>query len=216
MTRVYIASIETLCNGDIFRQKYNTLPVHRKNRVDRLKKGEDKRRSVGAWLLLEYALCANGISKADVALNRFGKPYLKNRNDVFFNLSHSGDFVMCAVSDGEVGCDVQVMKDIDFKMAERFFHPREVGMLASLHEDEKRNFFYRVWTLKESVIKALGMGMSMPMREFYFDFSQGVKAVGESLADKEFYFKEYEVADNYKCAVCCYSDGFSEIEYVSI
>ena len=216
MTKVYIANTDTLCDRDVFLQKYNTLPSHRKNKTDRFKKDEDKRRSVGAWLLLEYALAENGVSEADIVYNDHGKPYLKNRNDVFFNLSHSGVFVMCAVSDGEVGCDVQEMKDIDLRVAERFFHPEEVQMLGALYDNEKRDFFYRIWTLKECVIKAVGKGMSMPMRELYFDFSKGVNVICERFADKLFYFREYTLADNYKCAVCGSSDGFSEIEYVRI
>ena len=88
-----------------------------------------------------------------------------------FNLSHARGLVACIVTlDREVGADVERTKRAGnlLEIADRFFAPAEAEALRRLPEVEQRLRFFEYWTLKESYIKARGMGLSLPLRDFAF------------------------------------------------
>ena len=96
---------------------------------------------------------------------------VENLPPVRFNLTHTEGLIACAVVlEHDVGVDVEDMerKAITPGLAERFFSGREVEDLCNLPEPEKRDRFYDYWTLKESYIKARGMGLSIPLEQFSF------------------------------------------------
>lgn len=98
--------------------------------------------------------------------NEFGKPRLADHPGVHFSLSHSQDRALLAVSDGpEVGADLEMIRPVDhLDLARRYFHPEEVAAIER-HDDPQRAFF-RIWTLKEAVVKAIGLGLSLPLDGF--------------------------------------------------
>ena len=81
-------------------------------------------------------------------------------------ISHSGNMALCAVSDEEVGCDIELPRGFDPNLARRFFHPTEQEWLFSQPEAEQSTAFFRLWTCKESFLKALGLGLSLPLDSF--------------------------------------------------
>ncbi|WP_180287182.1 4'-phosphopantetheinyl transferase superfamily protein [Paenibacillus sp. LK1] len=101
--------------------------------------------------------------------NKYGKPSLSLSNDadVQFNVSHSGNWIaLISGGDADLGVDVEKISPIDMKIAERFFSITESGFLAAEPAEMQLETFYRLWTLKESYIKAVGMGLSMPLDSF--------------------------------------------------
>lgn len=97
-----------------------------------------------------------------------GKPFLPEAEGVFdFNLSHSGGFALLAVSPGfPVGADIEEMRPIEEKVAERFFSADEVRALLALPLAEREAAFFRCWTRKEAYLKALGSGLAKPLDGF--------------------------------------------------
>ena len=94
-----------------------------------------------------------------------GKPALA-RGGPHFNMSHSADLVAIAVSRAtEVGIDVESIRPMDDRadVARRFFHSDEVRQLAALDEPAAETAFFRCWTRKEAVSKAVGLGLSLPL-----------------------------------------------------
>jgi 4'-phosphopantetheinyl transferase len=85
-----------------------------------------------------------------------------------FNLSHSGSYVLVALAWGrDVGVDVETIKpDFPVDVATRFFAPDELTQLNSLPTHERARAFYALWTCKEAVLKAHGMGLSIPLSSF--------------------------------------------------
>lgn len=99
--------------------------------------------------------------------NKYGKPALRNDADVQFNVSHSGNWIALISGGGaDLGVDVEKIAPIDMKIAERFFSLTESRFLAAEPTEMQLETFYRLWTLKESYIKAVGMGLSMPLDSF--------------------------------------------------
>lgn len=98
-----------------------------------------------------------------------GKPELNHETDMRFNLSHSQDWALLAVTEGrEVGVDLEFMRsDLNpLEIAPSVFSPEECAVLENLPESERLAAFYGYWTCKEAFIKALGLGFSRDTREF--------------------------------------------------
>lgn len=103
-----------------------------------------------AWPLLRAAagLCWGWAGLPPVERSPRGKPLFAGRKDRWFSLSHSGGLALCALSDGPVGADIELVR------------PRRAGLPAyALGRSELARFdgsweeFYRLWTLKESWCK---------------------------------------------------------------
>ncbi len=88
--------------------------------------------------------------------NQYGKPYFHGISDQYFNVSHSGKWVVCGWCQYEIGVDVEVVKDIDINIAKRFFDKSEYEVITGKNIDEQKILFYDLWTLKESYIKYIG------------------------------------------------------------
>lgn len=106
-----------------------------------------------------------------------GKPQLKDfGGSLAFNVSHSGDRALIAVSHHrQVGVDVErIREDFDIRaIAQRFFSEREQEELFAMRDEDQFRGFFQCWTLKESFIKALGEGLSHPLRQFDVSFQPG-------------------------------------------
>jgi len=103
------------------------------------------------------------------SLNPYGKPSLVQAPSFHFSLSHSEDEAMLAVSDTlVVGADVERVRAVDhLDLAYRYFHADEAAAIAAhARPEDQRRAFFRIWTLKEAVVKALGLGLSIPLDGF--------------------------------------------------
>ncbi len=114
-----------------------------------------------------------------------GKPFLRGRSIPYFNLSHSGDLALLAVTGhAAVGVDVERLNpraSCDL-LARRFFSEREKEWLRGLEDRERLTGFFRIWVVKEAVLKASGVGLSVPLRsvEVLFESDGRVTVIGES------------------------------------
>ena len=128
----------------------------------------DRRRSVAVWLLLRQLLAERGLD-ADalpVIENEFGKPAFASVPGIWFSLSHAGDRVMAAVSDAEVGCDVERIVPIDDGMLKMSLVDAERTHLAALPGEARDRAFIRLWVRKESYVKAVGRGLDIDFPTF--------------------------------------------------
>ncbi|MBE7169182.1 MAG: 4'-phosphopantetheinyl transferase superfamily protein [Williamsia sp.] len=116
------------------------------------------------WLASKYTGLHNG--QIRFARNQFGKPFVIGQYNFHFNLSHSGCWVACAIDNSEVGIDVEEIRQIDFSVAWSFFSSAEYEDLMHRDESERLSYFYELWTLKESYVKAIGKGLSEPLPSF--------------------------------------------------
>lgn len=159
MIRVICVDISS-AEDELYRRLYENASVPRKCRADRYMRQKDKLRCVTAEALLRSIL---GVTEDQIEKNCFGKPYIKARKDVFYNLSHSGRYVVLAWGDTEVGVDVQQHDPATDRNAieMRFFAPDEQRYVCG---DIGR--FYEIWTKKESYLKYTGRGLRRDLRSF--------------------------------------------------
>lgn len=91
--------------------------------------------------------------------NYLGKPVLAS-GEAYFNISHSFERVVCAVSDKPVGVDIEKIRPFSRGVINRFFNDSESEYVErAKSEDEARKRFYELWTLKESYVKMTGEGL---------------------------------------------------------
>ena len=108
--------------------------------------------------------------------NQYGKPAIseaQNSASLYFNLSHSAERVVLAVSRfPDIGVDIECARKprrIE-AIAQRYFSDKEAAQLLILPEDQRQSRFYDLWTLKEAYIKACGMGLAIPLQHFSYGF----------------------------------------------
>lgn len=131
--------------------------------------------------------------------SELGKPSLAERPDVHFNLSHAKGIAACVVSDRECGIDCEGIRDYRPNVVKRAFSEEEQRLLEAVSGEERDRLFTRLWTLKESYVKALGEGIAYPLNKVSFSFSEG-----EIVTDIEGYrFRQYLIRDgSFVVSVC--------------
>lgn len=217
---VYAADVSALADPGLYAATYAIVSPERRAKADRYLKDEDRRLSLGAELLLRYALKEAGYAKLPrTELSEYGKPYFPEA-ELRFNLSHSGTWALCAVSEYEIGCDVEKTGDIDLKIA-RFFAPGEYeAIMSEPSGTERLALFYRFWTLKESCMKATGLGMKLPLKDFTINIpgpgsAEEISVSG--LPHGEIYsFREYTCVPGCACAVCVNGGKAGELMILTV
>lgn len=102
------------------------------------------------------------------------KPYLKDTANIYFNISHTKGLVICGISDREIGVDVECIKEFHEAVAKKICSSWELSFILSAStEREKEERFFRIWTLKESFIKAIGKGLAFPLSQICFTIRCG-------------------------------------------
>jgi 4'-phosphopantetheinyl transferase len=141
-------------------------------------------KGAASQFLVARALLRTTLSRyADVAyrdwnfeVNSYGKPYIllpQDCIDLHFNISHTEGLVACAVSRKYVvGIDIEnSLRDLDNLISDPgIFAVSEMRAMRQLSEFERKQHFFSLWTLKEAYIKARGIGLSIPLDAFWFDF----------------------------------------------
>lgn len=141
-----------------------SMPLSVKERAGRYKKEDDRKKSFICYNLLKNALENDyGISSFELLFSEKGKPYLKDRNDIFFSISHSKRCCVCVISDREIGVDAEEIKPFSQRLAEKVCSENE--LLKIENSPDKAREFTKIWTMKESFIKMTGEGFSHGLKE---------------------------------------------------
>jgi 4'-phosphopantetheinyl transferase len=142
--------------------------------------------------------------------NAWGRPEIANvdAGDLTFNVSHTHSLIALAVTRGRaVGVDVENWcgRDVSPGIAERFFAPTEAAALRAILKSRQQERFFEYWTLKESYIKARGMGLSIPLDQFSFSFrDDGSVSFAVTLDDdpSRWRFWQFRPRPEYVMALC--------------
>lgn len=207
MVYVYATDVSHLCDPKEFPEIMEHLPEERKEKILRLARKEDRKQSLGAGLLLQTVLFRYGKNMDELRYGANGKPEI---DGIYFNLSHSHDMVVCAVSERLVGCDVEKIREMKMPVAMRFFTQDEIQHIKEAKDQEAE--FFRIWTIKESYMKMTGEGLKLGLENIEVEFDEGVHIFHHGQCDC--YIKEYTL-EGYRLSVCAKEDAFAdEIEFV--
>ncbi len=152
-------------------------------RADRFYRAEDRARFILARAALRRLLAdATGDAPENLAfsLGPFDKPALAGKEAMLFNVSHSGDFALIGVSARRpIGVDIEFIRaNVDeLTLAEAFFCADEHRFLVDLRGAAQLDAFYRIWTCKEAVLKAFGVGITAYLKDFAVELADRKLAV---------------------------------------
>lgn len=207
MIHVYATNIKNLPDPKETPKVLDYLSSQRREKALQYRQPGDRRRCLGAGLLLRKVLPMHGASPENVRINSEGKPVAEN---VYFNLSHSAQWVICAVGEKRVGCDIEIIAEEPKGVAERFFHQNEAEYLNSCREERRRETFFRLWTLKESYIKMTGEGLHLPLDSFEILLDREHLRLRRADRILPCHLMEYQIP-GYKVSVCGEEAHFKEL-----
>ncbi len=213
MIRVYLADITPLYEPARFAALLERLSPERRRKAEACRTEQASLLSAGAGYLLSQALSHLEIDEAsaEYSYNQFGKPRIEGHQHLAFSLSHSGKMAMCALSDsGPVGCDIESPGRHNLTAAQRFFHPNEYHHI--INSADPRREFLRMWTLKESYIKALGTGLATRL----FSFEIVPQNPPYLKGDDKYHFAEFELPCGCYAAVCGTEKTICDPMYVDL
>ncbi|NWL86332.1 phosphopantetheine-protein transferase [Paenibacillus sp. 79R4] len=213
MLEIYMTPLQHNMNPLHFENLLRLLPLSRQDKIRKFTRREDAYRSLTAdilsrWLICDYLGVAN--EELRIMQNAYGKPMLPGNEGLFFNHSHSGQWIVSALSDAPVGIDIEQRSDIDLRIADRFFSAQEVMDLREIPAEARSDYFFELWTLKESYIKADGRGLSLPLSSFTIRKQRGHIQLDTENSFRSCFFKQYTPDPLYKMAVCALTSDFPE------
>ena len=155
---VVIVNTKNFTNKD-FNILYSLSDDYTKNKSDKLLKTQDKINCLCANVLRKYLifkLFGIEFEKQQLTFNDFNKPYLKNYDNIFFNVSHSDCFVVCAINNKEIGVDIQKITKYNDQIAKYIFDNNEYESLKFSKNIDL--LFTKLWAKTESILKLQGKG----------------------------------------------------------
>ena len=156
LNKLYLLITDMLSDNEVFEKWYRQMPSERKARVDAIKAEGAKRLCLGAGILIHTAMAELGIDDYEIETEEHGKPYIKvawvneetgrpgagfpapdaetcTKDSIFFNVSHSGTMAVLALSDREVGVDIQVIRHFKKSLIDHVFNEDDF-LLAAMME----------------------------------------------------------------------------------
>ena len=136
-----------------------------------------------------------------------GKPYFEGY-PLHFNVSHSGEYLAIAISKNPVGIDIQGEKNIKDGMFKKVVQQEEISLIG----ENRQKDFLKLWTLKESFVKAEGKGLRIALKDYYFQKENGQYFVTYCGQRMPWTFNiEETLIPNYVISACAMDEEFSWI-----
>lgn len=202
----YAINIGEITNTAQLKDLMNDLSKERVVRVNKYYFERDKIRCITAEILLRYILQKQfGLENNQIKFqySPYGKPFLAFGENIYFNLSHSGDWVVCAVDNYPIGVDIEKNKELHLPHLYSFFSKKEIQLLHDTSKDEQTDLFYRIWTLKESFVKNIGKGLNYSFNKFYFDFNDNkIRFFQNDIVNNDFQFISLKLDEFHWYALC--------------
>ncbi len=225
MLHCYYMNLNCDCSYEQSHAFYRELPEERQERIRRMKNPALAKKKILVGRFLQEVMQEEtgiAISKQHFIYSAAGRPSLLH-NDLDFNLSDSGDYVVLAVSDQQVGIDIERRKKNHLSIAKRCFCPEEYeDIVATTDPLEQERRFRAYWTMKEAYVKCEGSGLAIPLNSFriVWEESRTRSGVDKMLHDVSNTFVAYgyttSLAEEYCVSVCqqCRIDEMCLIEKI--
>lgn len=205
MLKVCCLNIKENLENNKLEELAKYLSSDKREKIKRFHQLEDYRRSLFADILIRYMICKitrKEFAKIVFDYNKYGKPFLIGEPNIQFNVSHSGDWVVAVVNSFPIGIDIEKIRPIELRIGKRFFTNKEYEYIMNKNPISRLEYFYEIWTLKESYIKAAGMGLSIPLDSFNICINDNSISIETENEFKNYNFRQYNIDCNYKMAIC--------------
>jgi len=180
------------------------IPEAKQRDIMRYRHSDDARRSLSGYCQAHIALSFHtGLPLSNIEMKKtaYGKPYIEDFAQVDFNISHSNNKVVVAIStEGQVGIDIEFMRKIPSENISSLFTEYE-NSLIGLPNHFSLEKFYKLWTLKESYLKFCGTGLLLPTKAIQF---LAIDHIMEYKTDtgRTLNFKTLDAGNDYMVSLC--------------
>lgn len=210
---IYATAIPCSIQQEYFLKLLKCVSAQKQKLITRQKKPQQAWQKLIADILIRtiiYQKFKIKNSNIDFKVDAYGKPYVPGLCEFHFNISHSNKWIVCATDHMPIGIDIEFIRPVNFNIAKKLFAPEEYNSLLLKSDTERLSYFYDIWTLKESYVKAVGKGiMAIPLNSFYIKFVDGNIILESQLQPVSgYYFKQYKIDPNYKLSVCAKNQLF--------
>lgn len=202
----YRVNIKQITRYEEISEFLKIISKTRKTKSEKYIFDKDKIRCVLGEVMLRYILekhfkCEN--QKIEIAHTEYGKPILKNKKNLFFSFSHSGEWAICAVGNKNLGIDVERIEEINIMDIYSIFSLSEQKWLDMFESSRKIQMFYKLWTLKESFVKYNGMGLGYSFDSFSFKLTNSEILLFENnIPNRSVSFLSNKIDDKHWYALC--------------
>lgn len=180
---------------------FNNISSIQRNKFIQSKNAKRSYEILFSEAIIKYILCLYyhiPINRINIKFDILGKPYL-NITGVHFNLSHSNNLLVCAVSQIPIGVDIEyINKNIDLRRSSRFFSKIEKQYIYN--SSDKFSVFFLLWTIKESYLKLKGSGLIFPLPLVTFDYSKTTE--NKYKLHSSYHFNSFVFEKNFLISIC--------------
>jgi 4'-phosphopantetheinyl transferase len=163
------------------------LPKNIQQKISNFRRWQDQHAALFSKLLLQHALSQAGYNSDclnQLKYELYNRPFIDNKID--FNISHAGEYVVCAISDqGRLGIDIELIKPINISDFNQYMETEQLSYKE----------FYEIWTIKEAVIKADGRGLSIPLLDIKLQTNKAY------LYETQWFISKIDININYVCHI---------------
>ncbi|MDQ0232877.1 4'-phosphopantetheinyl transferase family protein [Metabacillus malikii] len=221
MSQIIAIKVPQEMKEDYYKHLLSLVSIGKREKLSRFRHKRDAYRSLlGDCLVRHYLWDHFSISNDHICfiLNQYGKPGIDLDVPFYFNISHSGDWVVCLFATQDVGVDIEKRDKVDLDVAKRFFSLIEYEDLMALQEPIRTKYFFDLWTLKESYIKCIGTGLQTPLHSFSVRIQESAISftMKESLLRTNVTFKLYDFDSKYSLAACATSKLPESVDVITL
>ena len=207
---ILYAKISEELPEDVYKKCLRLLPESLRDKHFRYKRWQDRAANLYSKILLVHGLAQFGLDHTvleNIRYTEHGRPYLEYNAD--FNISHSGEYIMCAVASGtRVGIDIEEIKPVDFEDFTDLMSNDQWGKIRQ--SDDPLKAFFTFWAIKESIIKADGRGLSIPLNDI-------IITQNTAFYDTKWYLKQLTIDDRYCASLASeHEDAQLKVEFVDL
>ena len=201
MISVYYTSVQEQLPDFLYQEQLSRLPEQLQERNVRFRQWKDRLLHLTGKLLLIEALQQFGFGDKclyNLQYDQYNRPFIEG--DIDFNISHSGNYVLCAIGQNmHLGIDIEQIRDIDFSDFEQVMTTYQWNIIKNAPSQEKQ--FFQYWAVKESVIKADRRGLAIPLNDIEIEDNVAY------CDDKKWHLKELNIDNEYSAFLavnkCC-------------
>ena len=218
MSKLLVFDIANLCDSDVYNKLKKAVSPMRREKSEKYLFLEDAKRCICAEAIMRFHLIKNlGINNSDIEIgyNNYGKPFLKNIQ-LYFSLSHSGRWVVCGWSSNEIGVDIEKIEKVDIDIAKSSFCEAEYQYIKSGEEYEQYKKFIQIWTLKESYIKYVGQGLTIPLNSFCVKKNADCFTIETERNMEKIFLKQIEFSDGYYLTECSKDETSIDVQEITM
>ncbi|MEG0927535.1 4'-phosphopantetheinyl transferase family protein [Chryseobacterium sp.] len=213
---IYCIHIDKALNETEFQELTRYVSPDKKAKIHRFRKPIDAARSLLGDLIIRTILCKHyGLKNDEIQYEyqEFGKPFLPNHPHFHFNISHSGDWVVGVVSNHPIGIDIEKITEVKEDLASLALCTEEHQKLQALNEMDQNLFFFKLWTLKESYVKAIGTGLSEGLNTLEITINNENIRMKKNEKPVQAYFETMELQQGHQLSLCSLSKNlYKEVQ----